>query len=293
MQLAPILSYFQDIDALQIYWQIGLMAAAVAVSALWLHSGIAASPTVQPHRKRLVVGLLVSGLGISLAIAPYFSFAQAARTQFFAAPIQAMTWALVVEFVASWLVQYWRQVWRVGALSVLVASAVAATQRYQQAQTSTSFEKIVCIFDQVHHLAPVIVPNTLVLLDLNEDQSPFGGRNYQLIVLSRLALGVDAYQANVTDVYGRRTTFHATGVALPPDPHEPRCRVEHYDYSQVIAFDVAADGRTTLLESLPQELLPAGVFAEDYAPRTRIQPGQPSRLRFLRYSDWMMRSPYC
>jgi len=178
-------------------------------------------------------------------------------------------------------------------LSVLVVSAVAATLRYQHAQTSTSFEKIVCIFDQVHHLAPAIVPNTLVLLVLHEDQSPFGGRNYQLIVQSRLALGVDAYQANVTDVYGRRTTFDAGGVALPPDPHEPPGRVEHYDYSQVIAFDVAADGRTTLLDSLPAELLPAGVFAEGYAPRSRIQPGQPSRLRFLRYSDWMMRSPYC
>src|SRR5438477_603581 len=82
----------------------------------------------------------------------------------FAAPVQAITWALIIEFIASLLARHWQQVWRVGALSVLVASAVAATYRYQQAQTNTSFEKIVCIFNQVHYLAPIIVPDTLVLL---------------------------------------------------------------------------------------------------------------------------------
>jgi hypothetical protein len=231
-------------------------------------------------------------MGIILAVAPYFSFSQPDRTQFFAAPVQAIGWTLVMVWVGTFLAQRLQQIWLIAAAGFLVYSATVGAFQYQdtQMQISAPFNKIAYIFDQLHRLAPRIKPGTLVLLDLSGIDSPFGRRNYQLIVLSRLTLGVDAFQANLPDMYGRQPTFASDGITLLPDPQEPPGRVTHYPYDQVIGFQVTANLTVLLLDTFPKNLLPPGVSAEGYTPYARIQAGDSAPLRFLHYSGWM--APY-
>src|SRR5262249_23005053 len=156
-----------------------------------------------------------------------------------------------------------------------------------QRQISASFGKIAHIFEQVHELAPKIEPNSLVLFVIDDGHSPFGGRSFQLIALSRLALGVDAYQAVVINNLARQVTFPAEAVPLPKPPTEPPDRVYHYDYGHTLAFNVSPAATVTLLDRLPGWLLPPGAAVERYQPRAHIQPAIPSRLRFLRLPYWM------
>src|SRR5262249_35919154 len=142
-------------------------------------------------------------------------------------------------------------------------------------------------FEQVQELAPKIEPNSLVLFVIDDGHSPFGGRSFQLIALSRLALGVDAYQALVIDNFGRQVSFTADGVTLPKDPTEPPDRLHHYDYGHILAFNVSPDATVTLLDRLPGWLLPPGAAVERYQPRAHIQPTILARLRFLRLPYWM------
>ncbi len=287
--MSPALAYASDLSLAPRYAVPALLVAIVAGCLLWLHTR---NENLKTLLKPSLFGIALTAAAIVLSILPYFGFSAIRRTQFFAAPFQAAGWTLLIALVGGLLAFRFRLVarwWLVGAGSFLIFAAVAQSFHFQDQQQNSgvSFARIVSIFDQVHRLAPVIQPGSAILFVLDDGRSPFGGRNIQLIELSRLAFGVDALQANYIDVYGRQSGFEADGIWLVPDPAEPRREFYHYPYSQAIAFRIDSSARVTLLDTLPPALLREGVFAEGYNPRSRISPGSAFPLRFLHFSHWM------
>ena len=260
-----------------------LMAIVVAIGAILLGGG---NQLLNRCFKGYGVGILLAVVGILLAIAPYFAFSDLHRTQFFAAPLQAVLWALVITLIAGLLTRRLQKLWIMIAVGFLILSSVTGAWQYQEAQTKIAapFSKIASIFEQVHRIAPRFVPGTLVLFVISDGTSPFGARNYQLTALSRLVLGVDACQMNLTQ--GQNPIFTPDGVITAMEATAPLEPVDHYIYSQIVAFNIDPDGVVTLLETLPEPLPPFGVLTHGYNPHTRIQTANPTPLPFLHASVW-------
>jgi hypothetical protein len=287
--LSPSLAYIQNLNVISGYTFPPVFVAMIAAYLLWVNTR---NVNFKALLKPALFGIPLAAVAILFSVLPYFGFSEVRRTQFFASPIQAIAWMLVVVLVGGLLAFRFRllaRLWLVGAGSFLVFAAVAQSLHFQDQQENSgvSFARIVSIFDQVHHLAPVIQPDSVILFVLDDGRSPFGGRNVQLIELSRLALGVDALAANYVDVYGRQLGFKSDGIWLVPDPAEPRRELYHYPYSQVIAFRIDQTTKVFLLDTLPSTLLRDGASAAGYNPRSRISSGQLSRLHFLHFSHWM------
>lgn len=286
-QFGAIFSYFTGATQIGTYLAYGLLLVLITISALLI-----STETKRIGFKRYGIGIVLAGIGILLAIAPYFAFSDPHRTQFFAAPVQAVMVTLVIGGIGVLLPRRLHNLWLISAVGFLILSATAGAWQYQneQIKIAAPFNKIVHIWEQVHRIAPRMTPGTLVLFVISDGQSPFGERNYQLMALSRLAVGVDACQANLS--WGKNPTFNADGIVLATESTEPPRQVDRYDYSQVVAFKISPAVTVTLLEALPPSLLPAEASISRYNPHARIQTDheQSSTLRFLHYSHWL--TPY-
>lgn len=297
IQLKPTLGYLLvpgRLSAVATYWRQGLVAAAIAALVLWLASGRSKRPT--PHAMRLASGWPVAFAALLLAIIPFVPLSGvfgAFRTQFYAIPAQAALWAVTIGLLANWLPRrFWRWGLVVGIVPIVMASTLSSF--HMQAETRRTspvwFEKTVAIYQQVHELAPVIAPDTLVLFVLDDNQASPLGVNYHVYNLSSVVLGVRAYPANYVDQLGDELSLSANGVTLGGLDGVLEYEPPAYGYDELVAFRLASEGQVSLLEALPPGLLPPGATAEDYAPHERIQEGEPTDLPYLRYSRWM--TPY-
>src|SRR5207244_2807249 len=110
-----------------------------------------------------------------------------------------------------------------------------------------SFEKTVHIFQQIHALAPVLTPETLVLLVVDDRvQTPLG-LNYACVLLSQALLGGPTIQVGGgLDNSPDRPIFKKDTVTAQ---NCGWCREVGYD--RLLAFRLAADGSLSLLLRLP------------------------------------------
>jgi hypothetical protein len=286
-QLKPTLAFVEILPGEQAFIGYGAGVTAVAVICLGLWAVARRSKAAQ-SRRSVLVGIPVAVLACVLGILPYFKFPTVMRTQFFAAPAQAVLWALLIALIGTFLWPRVQRIWLVVATGGLILLSAMSTMFFQvnssSRGSSVNFEKLVYVYQQVHQLSPNLSPDTLILF-VSDDFSSIPFRvDYNIATLTYLVLGVNGI-SSAQDPLGWHPIFEPDGIYF-----EHSSEKKKYAYSEVVAFDLAPDGRVTLLQTLPKSLIPDGVDTSGYHPESRIQPGQIGPLRYMRDSSWM--KPY-
>jgi hypothetical protein len=279
--LSTIGSYFNVSGSIPRHWGYWLLALALGVAA-------AVSVRDLPRRIRpraCLIGMGVAAFANILAIAPFLTLGTTWRTQYFAAPTQAVLVAFGLALIGSLMPRRLGRFVMMAVSAVLVASAGAQAWRSQEdVRSAVRFEKTVHIFNQVHAISPDLPKDTLLLFVLDDGADTPLGVNYHVVELSRLVLGASALQVNFVDPHGVAVTrFGIDGIDLWFQ------EILHYRYDQVVAFRLSANGTVSLLETLPGSLLGVPGLGVGYAPLARLRPGPITQLRFLRYLPWSER----
>jgi len=293
VHLKPTLSYF-SLHGVGDYWAYGIGLSVIALLLLLLERHRSA-PSL--NRRFVVLGLSLSLLGILLGIGPYINFRIIERSQFYAEPAQAIFYAFLILFAASFVPAAFRHASVTALTLLLVFSAGVSSMAHQDAFVpNIRFEKIVYIFDQVRRIAPQFRPDTLLLFVLEDkDVTPLG-HNYSVECLSDLAFGVNAIQTNYADPFGYNPIFSSKGVDIGKSAGAALISFEktpvHYSYKQVVAFAVSPYGDVRLLRSIPGYVLPDDSWAREYYPISQIGRGSGLEpfLKYTRLSNWML--PY-
>ena len=264
-QLGRTLSYFQIPTASPSHWLYSSVVALVSVIMLVL---VVKQPATlrKSHYAIAAVFLLIA---IVLAIALYIPISgllSSIRTQFYAAPIQAMLWSILIAIVACVLPIRTRRFWIAGATGLMVLFAIVSAldiSANRPMNTNVNFEKTVKILRQMNEIAPHFRPNTLMAWVIPGGTDTPLGWTYYVSDLSRFAFGVQGVQANFIDSLGVGFQFTAQGLKSNDD-------IIKYPYNQIVAFEIETNGDVQLLERIPPELLPDGVTASGYDPNSRI-----------------------
>lgn len=236
----------------------------------------------EPRRRRLTLRCgAVALTAVVLAVLPFMHLSTSARTLLLAAPAHAA----LVTFIFLACLELWPQRLRQGVITATVAVVVAAgavhSHRDQAKWKPIHFEKTARVFEQVHQLAPELAADSLVLFVLEQPDNTPLGPNYHVRKLAEAVLGAKAGQVPYNDLVGENVALTAAGVALNDGEGQV------FGFDQVVAFELAFDGELTLLEELPQSLLPEGVGATGYAPRRRVVQSDRTLSPLLRRPSWL------
>jgi hypothetical protein len=281
LQLSSALTYFQ-ITAGETHARSALLALGLAAALVGLALG-----RPPPRRRGYLLGLGLAALATLLGTAPFLHIPTTGRTQFFAAPGQAVLLACGICLVAELLGRWAGVATAAAAVGVLAASGTRESLREQElarAQRGVSFESTVRVFRQIHALAPCLKRDTLVLLVLDEHCLSPLGVNYCTLLLSHSLLGHPTIQTSHNDQAPSRAIFKKETVTARD------CGwAEELGYDHVLAFRLAVDGSLSLLRHLPAALLPPGNTGASYDPRAVVRPGPVHELPYLRYPRWSRR----
>ena len=290
--LAP-LAYFKDFSVDGSEWKWGLLSIVLTALFIWL--------VVSPAGQKLPARTWWTSMGgallaLFLGALPFLPVSGLFRTHFFAAPADAALVAITLGFFGSLFPQR-IGLWIFGGLTcVLVGHSTVASLREQKAAIASQnvyFEKTVHIFDQVHSLSPKFAPDSLIVFILDDNIPSPLRLNYGVYILAEAVLGTPAVQANFTDItpldWSADFAMESIVITMPSPGGHPSKREFRYD--QVVAFRLTADGNVSLLEKLPDRLLPEGNSGESYAPFARMQPGPVDELKYLRYPSWAEKLP--
>jgi hypothetical protein len=254
-QLLPTLYYFRfSIHALAFFLPWGLIVFLIAMLTLWRATdGLSRSGAFRQYGLGLLVVVVMTVLGV----APYFVLAPIIapdvasdlttfRTQYYAAPVQAAFYALMIVIVGKRFVSSVARLWYCLVPAVLIMLSVANTFRQQTQDIAiypgVRFENVAYIFDQVDRLVPDLPHDTAVFFVLDDKmETPFGG-DYPLLTLSCARLGVPAYSGNY-----KEASWLPRGAGGTPQLEAKII----YSFNKVIAFRVEADGSVIRLNLPP------------------------------------------
>ncbi|MDX2140396.1 MAG: hypothetical protein SF123_20090 [Chloroflexota bacterium] len=272
-QLLPTLEYLRIVDALPGQWVYGGLVALVVILGLvyvFRHAPIVLS------RRQWVLAFALCGGGLLLTIVPYVLLpvdsvlSDSFRTQYFAAPIQAILWSLVLACVGIVFFRASAQRWLVGVVGVLVAMSVVnnlTADVRRSFNPNTRFENVAHFVEQVRTIAPGFTPETFLVFVFDEGvHSPIGW-NYSIFMMSRSVLGAPGVMVGSDDQLGATYQIldfdvisNNWGIAVAP--------------SQLVMFAVDADGGVRLLNEVPSSILAepeqAAALQIIYDPQTRI-----------------------
>jgi hypothetical protein len=244
--------------------------------------------------RRSAIGAAAAVLAGLAALAPFLPLGSAFRTEFLAAPGQAALLAFAVGAAAALLPRYGRAGAGLALTGWLLACATAcawADQRRAHDDGPVSFETSVDVVEYVHAVSPQYAPGTLVLLVFDAaDTTPFG-IGYALDFVGYY--GLDHTMIAQTDLSGPRPDAVLTW-REPAARHVAftdkgvRClnlatnEEKFYGFDALVLFHVSRDAETSLLERLPQTLVPPGADVSAYAPLARMKPGPVTPAPFFR-----------
>lgn len=285
LQLGTLLNYFQTSGALALHWR----TAAVVLGLASLAVGLAAWRSgSRPGWRPCMLGLGLAALAVLLGTVPFLHLPTTFRTQFLAAPGQAVLLACSLGLSASLLGRRGGAVFMaacVGLASANVTGESLRSQKQLQDSDPVRFERTVNVFRQMHALSPTLAPDTLVVLVLEDPNSFRLGVNYGCIKLGRCLLGAPVVQANAGD-QTVKLVFKRQTVTIE-HPCDGSLWEGEVGYDHLIAFRVAADSTVSLLRRLPASLLPPENAAAAYRPLERMSPGPVTDLPYLRYPRWL------
>lgn len=132
------------------------------------------------------------------------------------------------------------------------------------------------VMDQIAHLVPSIKDNTMILLTNMPkayEKDPFGAAMWfdfpvQLTYPNRKVVGYFIYENGepVTD-----NPWKFTAIGMEWERRGMLQKLDQVTYSQIIALRYSTDGKISLLEQFPRELLPQKIDTTSYKPLQRIR----------------------
>jgi hypothetical protein len=279
-QLLPTLSFVRVNAASVEHWLVGGLLFLLCLGGIALLDGAKSG-----SRKRLIVvaaGSLAAIILSVLLFVPISGILGSIRTQFLAAPAQAVLWAMLIGLVCTRLAPDMRRLAVAAATGLLVLNTTAGAiegSAHRSINSSVTFDKTTAIVHQTLELVPAVKPNTRLVFVYSPNIDTPLGWDYYVHDLARYILGVDGLQIGYIDSLGIGNKFSRTGATGIHGPD-----LSHlFRYDQFVAFEIDAVGTVRLLQALPQSLLPAGPNeAYLYNPQARIIPGKPHYPRFFR-----------
>jgi hypothetical protein len=208
IQMMPVFEYLVQFRALPGYWIQGLAGWFITVPlTLWVkrknHHDIS--------RKALGWGIVFGTIALALSISPFVVLPitqlkdlmeyPTIRFQFYAAPVQAILWAVVISFIGSFLHNRLRSFFSVTAVSIMIIASVAGAYQFQSHHgvwnPGVDLKITSRIYTQVRALMPELKDRNYSLFFIIDDEtdSPLGW-SYGIKNLSCLLFGVPAYQGH-------------------------------------------------------------------------------------------------
>jgi hypothetical protein len=290
LHLSPFFAYFGAFRSPVVYWPYTLATVTLVLAMYWLQIR---RMNVQTSRRALLIALALGLLGIIFSIVPFLHIPLVFRTHFFAAPAEAVFLASLVCLVASFFPRDVATTLAVAFIALLSGLSVSASLRSQglaKADAPISFEKVVRVYQQLNAVTARHLPDTLILLILDDHIESPVGVSYTVPLIAREVIGAKALQMNYTGFCQNvRADFGEDGVHVCSAISGGSATLVTYD--QIVAFRLSADGTVRLLQQLPKALLPVRNSASDYHPLERLQGGPPRELKFMQYPSWVDPQP--
>jgi hypothetical protein len=286
-QMKPSFAFFAVPSAAFVsqYWPYGLVGVLLAIPLLL------GPATKLKLNQRFLLGLGIFVLADMLGVLLYSRFPSVLRTQFFAAPAQAVVLALLLIGLISVLPDKIKRVVLIISISATVFMVGVNTMAYQEQlfEPGIRFEYLVKAFQDLHRIAPSIKPSSLVLVVDDGPDPVMGIVDYHLPFLAWASLGVSAYRLSQNALNTGEVVFNPGGVSIG-FPYIPAVMgaSQECSYDHVVVFTVNyRDGSVTLLDKFPGNFLPSNVTASGYNPRARIDLTKVDPLRYMYYLPWM------
>lgn len=277
-QLEPVLRYFQVFKGSYADWFYGLALLGIVAAILF---NVGSTQHVRSGRRPYRDWLVGVFVAIVLSIVPYLALEgilSTFRTQFFAAPAQAVGLAVLIGLVGTLFSPRGARLWISGITGAIVMISVVAGlnwQSHRPINPDVQYEKTARIIQQVVQIAPDVVPDTVLIFVVKDGDATPLGWNYYVINLSLNLLETEGYQVEYEDSLGVK--LHLDVLGKIDCLEYPECW-----YSRLIIFEIAADGRVKLLEHLPDALKPdEKLDTYSYNPRARIRMTPKRTIRFF------------
>jgi len=272
-QLTPTFSYLTIAASEFRGWAVGGVLLVCSIG------GVALSGSTKPvFRRQMLLAACGAVIFILLAVVlfmPIGGLVGSFRTQFIAAPAQAILWAVGIGWLASWFSERRARVLFAGIVGVLVMISTAGafhTQTSRMINPKVTYANTKEIAYRMLKLAPRLVPDTLVVYVFDGD-SPLGF-SYYVQDYSRYLWQRGGIQRDYEAPSGNGYHLDMHGFYLPG--------YTRYDYSQMVAFQIEMDGTVHLLPTLPESILPNGpTEADRYNPQSRILAGPLPSVPFI------------
>ena len=281
--LASVYTWFEGFkfSASDWSWGSGRLAAVLAFAAV-----LSVARPSAPRGRSYAVAVLVSSAAAFAGHVPFAVIGNGNfRTQFYTAPGQAALLAIAVGGVCRLINSHCGAV----ALAVFVAFS-AANSRVENLRDQSvndkrvNFNTTVRTFEQLRAVSPSTSPDTLIILQTDENVLPLGG-NRNLQILSHDLID---YGNIVTTPHDRMAELEwRTEDVIIHRAHPPAELIARYPYDRIVVFRMAGDGTLFLLRQLPPELLPADSQANRYDPLPLLRAGPITPIRLLSYPSWV------
>ncbi len=296
IHLRPLRQYYR---AAHLAWRPFWIEGVIALTFFCVASAVASSRRLAGSQPRKTwIGVLIAFAVWQLGLLPFSFMPHNYRTQFFAAPGVAALFACLIGCAVANLRGRIRTLIGVSLAAWMVTvTTVAAwtTQQRSRRENAASFEKVIDVCDQVRSLSPRFVPGTLCVFLVNADaESPLGEGAAMEYISQNEFHGAFGVQATVVDPPAPGQPLPNPGtVSFAPDgvrirPRTGDKRIELYSYDKLVLYRLGWEGAVSLLEKVPNSLLPHGQEGLAYAPLARMLPGPIPSTRFYQYPAWSL-----
>ena len=296
IHLRPLRQYYR---AAHLAWRPFWIEGVIALTFFCVASAVASSRRLAGSQPRKTwIGVLIAFAVWQLGLLPFSFMPHNYRTQFFAAPGVAALFACLIGCAVANLRGRIRTLIGVSLAAWMVTvTTVAAwtTQQRSRRENAASFEKVIDVCDQVRSLSPRFVPGTLCVFLVNADaESPLGEGAAMEYISRNEFHGAFGVQATVVDPPAPGQPLPNPGtVSFAPDgvrirPRTGDKRIELYSYDKLVLYRLGWEGAVSLLEKVPNSLLPHGQEGLAYAPLARMLPGPIPSTRFYQYPAWSL-----
>lgn len=283
LHLRAGLTNFQLADSLRTSWKAALATLVIVMVLV----AIAAWRTVELSKRRhygIILGISASAL--LLGIVPGLPLPGVFRTQFFAAPGQAVFLAGTLCMVGSLFgcrAGNAIVVITVGLFAANSTSAAISAQWHARASSPITFERTTHVLRQIHGICPNPLPGTIILLiPADPNLAPLGA-NYACLNIGQNFLGASLAQVGVRDGFIPPPEFRLESVVIGENSESFHAEA---GYDKLLLFKAASDGTITLVRSLPAKLLRSQSAAALYSPMPLLRPGPVTELTYFRYPRW-------
>lgn len=261
-QFLPIANYFEPHAAPFSIWMVSLSLGVVSAAVFgWLLSRETAA--LRTRRYWLMGSFALFSVVVAIILfngTARDSLLGSLRTQFMAAPGQALFWTAIIGYAAARLPQRWRTLLPACVLGVAITLSCVdgwTAQSRRFANPETRYAHIVNLVQSVAAVAPRFAPEARLGFVLPDTPNSPVGWSYGITELSQYVFGVPGYLVGHVDQFG---VLVMLGEAQPDNVHF----VYGFPAEEMILFSVDSEGRAALLTTVPEGVAVDATAASRY-----------------------------